>query len=85
MRTPIWLQSLLRRFGIGERRWIRDPAEREEAIRRFMSHYGAAKQNILEESGVRQINEHFKLVSKPKVDSPLISRIKELEKKRDDA
>jgi hypothetical protein len=69
-------------MGVEEIPDIADGTEREEAIHHFRKHYGAAKQNILEESGIRQINEHFKLVSRPRVDSPLISRIKELEKKR---
>lgn len=69
-------------MGVEEIADISDAKERDEAIARFRKHYVAAKQNILEESGIRQINAHFKLVAKPKIDSPLISRLKELERER---
>jgi hypothetical protein len=59
---------------------ITDEVERATAISNFRSHYKATKQNILEESGVRQINEHFKLVSRSRPSSPVITRMKELEK-----
>lgn len=57
-----------------------DETERAAAISVFRSQYKATKMNILEESGVREINEHFKLVSRSKPDSPIIARIKELER-----
>jgi hypothetical protein len=69
-------------MGVEDIADITEPDERQTAIQRFRSHYVAAKQNILEESGIQQINDHFKLVSRPRVDSPLISRLKELEKER---
>ena len=69
-------------MGVEEIADISDAKERDEAIDRFRRHYVAAKQNILEESGIRQINEHFKLVAKPRIDSPLINRLKELERER---
>lgn len=69
-------------MGVEEIADITDASERDAAIARFRKHYVAAKQNIQEESGIRQINEHFKLVAKPKIDSPLINRLKELERER---
>lgn len=61
---------------------IKEESERESAVDDFLSIYKMAKKMILEESGVRQINKHFKLVAKPKPDSPIVRRIKELERER---
>ena len=41
-----------------------------------------AREMVIAESGIRAINEHFKLVSKSKPDSAAIRRIKELEDDR---
>lgn len=60
---------------------ISDKVERASEIARFRSDYVLAKKMILEESGIQQINEHFKLVSQSKPNSPVIRRIKELERK----
>jgi hypothetical protein len=69
-------------MGVEEIPKIQDESEREAAVSNFRSHYKAAKQNILEESGIRQINQHLKIVSGSRLDSPIIRRLKELEKKR---
>lgn len=59
---------------------ISDEVEREAAIAVFRADYKAAKNMILEESGVQQINEHFKLVSRANPKSPIIQRIKEFQR-----
>ena len=69
-------------IGVEEFPDIEDLNERARAVQNFRSQYVAAKRNILEDSGIRQINDHFKLVSKAKVDSSLIKHLKELEGKR---
>ncbi|OFV99631.1 MAG: hypothetical protein A3H28_14510 [Acidobacteria bacterium RIFCSPLOWO2_02_FULL_61_28] len=62
---------------------ISDDVERNVAISEFQSMYKSAKQMILEESGVHEINKHFKLVSRSNPESPIINRIKWLEKNND--
>lgn len=62
---------------------IKDDAEREKEIGEFRLGYQAAKRMILEESGVSEINRHFRAVARSKPSSPMIARIKELEKDRD--
>jgi hypothetical protein len=69
-------------IGVEEIPKIRSKKDREAAVSRFREHYKAVKQNILEESGIRQINDHLKIVSRSKLDSPIIRRLKELEKER---
>lgn len=64
-------------IGIEEIPGIEDEEERELALARFRSHYKAVKQNILEESGIRQINDHLKIVSRSRLDSPIIRSLKE--------
>ena len=60
---------------------ICDTAKREAEIKEFRSLYVTAKEMILEESGIKEINKHFKLVSGSNPKSPIINRIKELEHK----
>lgn len=69
-------------IGIEEIPTIEDENEREIAIARFSNHYKAVKQNILEESGIRQINDHLKIVSRSRLDSPIIRLMKEKERDR---
>jgi hypothetical protein len=61
---------------------ISDDTERESAKSDFRSNYKSAKEMILKESGVQEINKHFRLVSRSEPDSPIIRRIKELERER---
>lgn len=67
-------------MGVEDIPSIADEHERKKAIAEFRSMYKAAKKMILEESGIAQINRHLKLVSRSNPDSPIISRIKELER-----
>jgi hypothetical protein len=69
-------------IGIEEIAAIQDQKDREIAVTRFRNHYKAVKQNLLEESGIRQINDHLKIVSRSKLDSPIIRLMKEKEKER---
>lgn len=69
-------------IGIEEIPKIEDDEERQVALTHFRSHYKAVKQNILEESGIRQINDHLKIVSRSKLDSPIIRRLKEMRRER---
>jgi hypothetical protein len=62
---------------------MEDDTERAKEIDEFRSGYKAAKKMILEDSGVAEINRHFRTVARSKPDSPMIARIKELEKERD--
>jgi hypothetical protein len=66
-------------MGVEDIPAIDDGKERNEAIARFRAMYKAAKQMILDESGIAQINRHLKIVSRSKPDSPAIRRIKKLE------
>jgi hypothetical protein len=59
---------------------IADDQQKQEAIFEYRQNLTAARKMVMEESGISAINKHFKLVSKSKPDSPIISRIKELEK-----
>ncbi len=59
---------------------ISDTRDREAAIAEFQALYKSTKRIILEESGVYQINKHFRLVSRSKPDSSIIGRIRELER-----
>ncbi|UXH79994.1 hypothetical protein [Roseateles amylovorans] len=59
---------------------IEDETERAAEIAVLHRSYKTAKHIILEESGIRQINKHLKIVSKSKPDSPVIRRIRELER-----
>jgi hypothetical protein len=59
---------------------IEDDIERDAEISAFRNRYKLAKRMILEESGIHQINQHFRLVSRSKPTSPIIQRIKELER-----
>lgn len=56
---------------------------RAEMEKDFRSSYKRVKQLIIVESGVTQVNQHFRTVSKSLPDSPLIRRIQVLEKNRD--
>lgn len=56
---------------------------RAEMEKDFRSSYKRVKQLIIEESGVAQVNQHFRTVSKSRPGSPLIRRIQVLEKNRD--
>lgn len=67
-------------MGVEDISSIEDPLEREAATSRFREEYKTAKQMILEESGIHQINKHFKLVSRANPESPIIQRLKELKK-----
>ena len=67
-------------IGIEEIPTIQDQEQRVIAETRFRNHYKAVKLNILEESGIRQINDHLKIVSHSKLDSPIIRYIKEKER-----
>lgn len=55
---------------------------REQAIADFRAAYKSTRQILLEKSGVHQINKHFRRISGSQPDSPIIRRIKELEKGR---
>ena len=66
--------------GIVDISQIQSDQEREAAIHHFRNHYKAVKQNILEESGIRQINDHLKIVSRSRLDSPIIRLMKERER-----
>lgn len=67
-------------MGVEDIPGMSDDVEREAAISHFRAQYKAAKQMILEESGINQINSHFKLVSRSDPKSPVIERLKELER-----
>ena len=67
-------------LGVDDILAIEDLTEREAEISVFRQRYKSLKQLIIEESGVYQVNQHFRLVSRSRPDSPIIRRIKELEK-----
>lgn len=61
---------------------IPDEAEREAAIKGIRNRYKSTRQNLLKESGIHEINKHFKLISRSKPDSLIISYAKQLEKEQ---
>lgn len=67
-------------MGVEDISDISDETEREAAIAVFRANYKTAKEMICKESGVHQINEHFKLVSHSNPKSPIIQRIKEIQR-----
>ncbi len=54
-------------------------ADREAAIADIRDRYKSTRQLLFKESGIHEINKHFKLISRSEPDSPIISRVKELE------
>lgn len=78
--THVAANSIAMAMGVEDIQDIEGDTEREAEIAVFRMNYKAAKQMILEESGIHQINQHLKLISKSKPNSPVIQRIKELEK-----
>ena len=54
---------------------------RDELKNSVQSSYSAAKEIILSESGALEIHKHFRGISRSKPTSPIIKRIKELEKR----
>ncbi len=78
--TYVSAHTVAMAIGVEDIPDITDEVERQAAIVHFRSQYKAAKQMILEESGIHQINMHFKLVSRSAPKSPIIKRIKKLER-----
>lgn len=58
-----------------------DKKKRETLADAVRSSYKTAKEIVLTESGVEEINKHFRSISRSKPTSPVIERIKELEKR----
>ncbi len=69
-------------MGFEDVQLISHPPEREAAVAEFRALYKSTNKILLEESGVHEINRHFRLVSRSQPDSPIIGRIKELEANR---
>jgi hypothetical protein len=59
---------------------ISDPIKREAEIAEFRALYKSTMKILLQESGVHEIAKHFRSVSRSQPDSPIIGRIKELER-----
>jgi len=57
-----------------------DKNERESLVNVIRSSYKTAKEIVLAESGAEEINKHFRSISRSKPTSPVIDRIKYLEK-----
>ncbi len=57
-----------------------DEKERKELVSAIRSSYKTAKEIVLTESGAEEINKHFRSISRSKPTSPIIERIKHLEK-----
>ncbi len=58
-----------------------DKKKRETLVKTIHSSYKTAKEIVLTESGAEEINKHFRSISRSKPTSPVIERIKELEKR----
>lgn len=69
-------------LGVDDIAGMEDEVEREAEVSVFRRRYKALKQLIVEESGVQQVNKHFRLISRAKPDSPIIRRLKELERQQ---
>jgi hypothetical protein len=78
--TYVSAHTVAMAMGVEDIPTISDQVEREAAISHFRAQYKAAKQMILEDSGIHQINKHFKLVSRSDPKSLIIKRVKELER-----
>ena len=61
-----------------------DPAEREMGIKEVREMYVNAIRMIKEISGIAEIEKTFKVITKPKLTSPVIDRIRELRKEQKD-
>jgi hypothetical protein len=59
---------------------ISDPVEQAAAVAEFRASYKSTRQMLVKESGVHEVNKHFRLISHSQPDSPIIGRIKELER-----
>ena len=57
-----------------------DEKEREALVSAIRSSYKTAKEIVRTESGAEEINKHFRSISRSKPTSPVIERIKHLEK-----
>lgn len=57
-----------------------DETEREKLANMIRSSYKTAKDIVLAESGVEEINKHFRIISRSNPASPVIEKIKKLEK-----
>jgi len=68
-------------MGVEEIQSIQNKVTRDAQIKEFITLYRAAKEMIVEESGVKEINNHFRLVSGSNPKSPIINYIKELQRK----
>lgn len=58
-----------------------DEKQRKALVNAIRSSYKTAKGIVLNESGAEEINKHFRSISRSKPTSPVIERIKELEKR----
>jgi hypothetical protein len=58
-----------------------DKKKREALANAIRLSYKTAKEIVLTESGAEEINKHFRSISRSKPTSPVIERIKELEKR----
>lgn len=57
---------------------INDPREREKRLQEMRDMYVNAKRMIREDSGIAEIDKLFKTVTKPRLSSPIIERIRYL-------
>lgn len=69
-------------MGVEDIQDIEDSLEKEAEISRFRADYKATKEIIIADSGVAEVNKHFKAISKSNPNTPIIEYIKKQEKNK---
>ena len=67
-------------MGVEEIQDIEDKSEKEVAIKHYREDYKQTKDAIIQESGVKEVNKHFKTIPKSNPDTLVIRFMKKLEK-----
>jgi len=68
-------------MGVEDIQTIEDENDRQAAIDRYRKGYNDTKELIAQESGVREVNKHFRKVSRSAPDSPIIRYMKNVEER----
>ncbi len=76
----IGVQATSFMMGVEDIQDIEDGSEKKSEITAFYKDYEITKKIIADESGISEVNKHFKGISKSKPKSPMIDSIKKLEK-----